>query len=160
FARVEDPLSPHLDLREVHVLLNWHALVHLQLQVDSLLLHEGRLVWPIAETNQAPRDLVVEDIESKLRFLPGDEWALDHFAARFGGARIQLSGNLTNASAIREWQFAREPAAAPASVATWRARLRTFADTLERVHFPTPPDLIVDISGNARDVTSFGASLL
>jgi hypothetical protein len=160
FARAEDPLSPHLDLQEVQVLLNWGALTRRQLQVDSLLLHKGRLVWPIAETNQAPRDLVVEDIESKLRFLPGDEWALDHFEARFGGVRIQLSGIVTNASAIRDWQFAREPAAAPASITSWRARLRAFANTLDRIHFPIPPDLIVDVSGDARDLPSFGASLL
>ena len=50
----------------------------------------GRLVWPIAETNQAPRQLAVENIQTDLRFLPGDQWALDHFTAGFAGARHPL----------------------------------------------------------------------
>src|SRR5208283_3284798 len=100
FGRPDEPLSPQLTVAEVRLRLDYAALAHLQFQVDSLVLRQGRLVWPIAETNQAPRQLAVENIQTDLRFLPGDEWALDHFTAGFAGAKIQLSGTVANASAV------------------------------------------------------------
>ena len=105
FGRPDEPFSPHLTLAEVRLRFNHAALTRFQFQVDSLVLRQGRLVWPIAETNQAPRQLAIENIQTDLRFLPGDEWALDHFTAGFAGARIQLSGRVANASAVREWQW-------------------------------------------------------
>ena len=114
FGRADEPLSPQLTLAEVRVRFNHAALARLQFQVDSLVLRQGRLVWPIAETNQAPRQLAVENIQTDLRFLPGDQWALDHFTAGFAGARIQLSGTVANASAVREWKLLQAEQAAPA----------------------------------------------
>ena len=55
FVRSDELLSPSFAIGEVQVRLNRPALVRLQLQVDSLVLREGRLVWPVAETNKAPR---------------------------------------------------------------------------------------------------------
>src|SRR5712672_2683175 len=45
FGQADDPLSPRLTMAETEVMLNYKALAHLQLQVDSLALHRGRLVW-------------------------------------------------------------------------------------------------------------------
>ena len=116
FVRSDELLSPSFAIGEVQVRLNRPALVRLQLQVDSLVLRQGRLVWPVAETNKAPRELAVENIRTDLRFLPNDEWALDHFTAGFAGANIHLSGTLTNASAVREWKFFQARQSAPAGV--------------------------------------------
>ena len=60
FGRADDPLSPQLTLAQVQMRLNYPALARLHFQVDSLVLRQGRLVWPLAETNQAPRQLTVE----------------------------------------------------------------------------------------------------
>ena len=78
FGRPDEPFSPHLTLAEVRLRFNYAALARLKFQIDALRLRQGRLVWPIAETNQAPRQLVMENIQTDLRFLPGDQWALDH----------------------------------------------------------------------------------
>ncbi len=158
FGRADEPLSPEITVAQIQVRLDHHALARLQFQIDSLVLRRGRLAWPLAETNQAPRQLTVEDIQTELRFLPGDEWALDQFTAGFGGARIQLSGTVAHASAVREWKLLKAEQAAPVSV--WRNRLRELADTLERIHFSTPPTLRLDVRGDARDLTSFGIRLL
>ena len=158
FGHADEPLGPHLTLGEVQLRLNYPALARLQVQVDSLMLRKGSLVWPIAETNEAPRHLVVENIQTDLRFLPGDEWALDHFTAGFAGAKIQLSGRVANASAIREWKFLGAERVAPANVP--RSRLRQFADTLERTHFSAPPELRLDVQGDARDLASFGVRVM
>ena len=126
FGRPDEPLSPQLTVAEVRVRLNYAALARLQFQVDSLILRRGRLVWPIAETDQAPRQLALESIQTDLRFLPGDEWALDHFTAGFAGAKIQLSGTVAHASAVREWKLLQAKQTAPAGA--WRNRLRQFAE--------------------------------
>ena len=158
FGRADEPLSPELTVAQVQLRLNHHALARLQFQIDSLVLRQGRLVWPLAETNQAPRQLAVENIQTELRFLPGDEWALDQFTAGFAGARIQLSGTVAHASAVREWKLLKAEQAAP--VSAWRDRLREFADTLERIHFSAPPTLRLDVRGDARDLASFGIRVL
>jgi hypothetical protein len=157
FGRAEATNSPRFTLREVEVRLNHQALARLQLQVDSLALSHGRLVWPIAQANQASRALTVDDITAQLRFVPNDEWALDDFHANFAGVRFELAGNVTNASSVRDWPFLRTKQPAPS--AFWQERLRRFADALEQIHFVSPPDLRLAVSGDARDLQSFTVRL-
>ncbi|HWX22779.1 MAG TPA: AsmA-like C-terminal region-containing protein [Candidatus Binatia bacterium] len=158
FGSAGEPLSPQLTLREVQVELNGRALRRFQLQVDALKLRQGRLVWPLAATNQAPRQLSLENIETELRFLPNDQWALDHFKANFLGGRIQISGTVTNASAVRDWKFFQ--AGPPAPGGSWQNRLCQAADALERVHFSAPPDLRLDVRGDASDLQTISLRLL
>jgi hypothetical protein len=153
FERADAPFSPQLTLQEVQVRLNHRSLSRLRLQIDALVLRQGRLVWPIRETNLPPRQLAIDSIQTDLRFLPDDEWALDNFTATFAGARIKLSGTVTNASAVREWRFFQAKQPAPAEV--WQDRLRQLADTLERIHFSAPPELALEVRGDARDPLSF-----
>jgi hypothetical protein len=161
FERADEPQGPQLTLREVQVLLNFKALTHLKFQVDALALRRGRLVWPLSGTNQPSRELAVEKIETDLRFLPDDQWALDNFKAAFAGAKIRLSGIITNASSIRDWKFVQQaqPAQGVSAVAL-QQRVGRLADHLERIRFSSPPELILDIRGDARDLQSFGAMML
>nr|HCL92934.1 hypothetical protein [Limisphaerales bacterium]HRD05097.1 hypothetical protein [Verrucomicrobiota bacterium] len=153
FVRPDAPLSPQLTLAQVQVRLNLRALARLQIQTDALRLRKGRLVWPVAETHRAPRQLVLDQIQSELRFLPGDEWALDHFTAVFAGAKIRLSGTVTNASAVRHWTaFQAEPAPAGAPRRNWPGEI---AEVLERIHFSAPPEFKLDVRGDARVPHSF-----
>ena len=153
FGQADEPLSPQLTLAQIQVRLNHKALAHFQLQVDSLVLRRGRLFWSLAETNRAPREVAVDNIQTELRFLPNDQWELDHFTAGFAGAKIQLSGTVANASAVRQWKLLQAEQAAPAGM--WRNRLRELADTLERIQFQAPPELRLDVRGDARDFASF-----
>ncbi len=153
FGRAGEPRTPQFTIQEGQLRLNHRAMTRLQLQVDSLMLRQGRLIWPVSDTNQAPRELAIENIQTELRFLPNDEWSLDHFTAAFAGARIKLSGAVTNASALRDWELfqSRKPAAA----GVWPNRLRELADLLERIHFSAPPELALDVRGDARDLQGF-----
>ncbi len=157
FGRSNDPLSPKLTLAEVQVGLNHRALAKLRFRIDSLLLRQGRLVCPIAETNRPPRQLSVDDIQTDLRLLPNDEWALDNLRADFAGAKVQLSGTISNASALREWRLFQANQPAPAAV--WQDRVRKLADTLDSIHFSAPPELRLDVHGDARDLQSFDVRL-
>lgn len=146
-------ISPTLTLNEVEVQLDYPALARLQLQVDSLVLLEGCLTVPLAGTNAAPRELSLAGIQTELRFLPGDIWELDRFRAHFAGGDIRLAGTLTNASAVRQWRWLQPGVSAKPGA--WQQRLRQWADTLERIHFASPPHLQLAVRGNARDLRSF-----
>ena len=158
FGQADSPSGPQLTATQVRLKLNHRALLRLRLQIDGVVLRQGRLSWQVEETNQAPRQITVKDIETEVNFLPEDEWSLDEFNALFAGARIQASGTVAHASAIRQWKFLKPREAAPAG--QWRSRSRAVADLLEQIKFTRQPNLAVDIRGDARDLTSFRARLL
>jgi hypothetical protein len=72
-----------------------------------------------------------------------------------------LSGIITNASAVRDWKFMQpaQPAQGISTVAL-QERLRHLDDQLERIHFSSSPELVLDIRGDARDLQSFGAMMV
>ncbi|HLH53459.1 MAG TPA: AsmA-like C-terminal region-containing protein [Verrucomicrobiae bacterium] len=150
--------TPHLSVEAMHVRLNWKALAQRRLQVDSLMLRQGRISWPFTGSNQS-HELSLTHIQTDLRFLPGDQWMLDNFRADFNGARLQVSGTVTNASSVPDWDvFHRvQPASNPARL--WQSRINSLADTLERIRFSAPPDLRINIRGDARDLHTFNVLL-
>ena len=145
--------SPQLAIQEVEVKLNRDALIRFKFKVDLLALHGGQLVWPLLETNQPAASLSLTNIQSQVRLLTNDQWELDNFTAGFAGAKLHLSGSLTNASALRDWKiFHNHPEAQPKLL---RQRLRELARALDQIHFTKPPELNVVLHGDARDVQSF-----
>ncbi|HEV2390951.1 MAG TPA: AsmA-like C-terminal region-containing protein [Verrucomicrobiae bacterium] len=158
FGQAGQPLSPHLLVNEVRLLLNFRALAHLHFQIDALVLQRGQLTWPLPDY---PPDnaLSVQHIQTYLRFLPNDQWALDDFSASFAGAHIQLSGIITNASALRHWKVLHPAGHARPSLEVWPNRLRRLAETLDRIHFSASPELRLDLSGDARSPESFTARI-
>jgi hypothetical protein len=160
FEHADEPLSPRLTVSEVKVGLNAKALQRLQFQVDAVNLRQGRLVWPISGTNTAPKELSVENINTFVRFLPDDQWELDNFKAQFAGVSVVLSGVITNASKIREWKFPQAERAGTVPVEVWQSRLRHFAETMQRIRFLGPPEVRLDVRGDARQLASFHARLL
>ncbi len=161
FGRAGQPLTPRMTFGQVQVRLNYRALARRQFQVDALALRSGRLVWPVPAANdhQAPRELALENIQTDLRFLPHDEWALDNFKAEFAGARLQLSGTLTHASAARNWTFLRSPAQAQ-EAGRWEERLAQLADALDQIHFAAPLQLRLNVLGDARDLRRLSVRLV
>ena len=145
FGRADESSSPKLTLDEVEVNLDYRALARLQFQVESLILRRGSLVWPIRSSNTPPRSLCGINIQTELHLLPGDRWQLDHFGARFAGGDFQLTGTITNASAVRDWKWVH-----PRTPTT--ARLSQWADALEQVRFSAPSRLSIDVRGDARNL--------
>jgi len=150
FGRTNDVASPQLTLKEVQLRLDYHALLKRQIQVESLALRQGRLTWPVMASNGPTRELAIENIQTDLQLLTNDVWELDNLQAEVAGAKIQLSGMVTNASVVRDWKLFRNRQPAPPG--TLQNRLRRLADTLEQIHFATPPKLKLDVRGDARDV--------
>ena len=148
----QDTNGPQFTIKEVEVKLSHAALMKFQLNVDSLILRNGSFVWRLEETNQPPLALAVTNIQTQLRFLPGDQWELDHFIAAFAGARFQLSGSLTNASAVRDWGIFQGHVETQPGLT--RERMRKLVKTINDIKFSRPPELEVNLHGDARNMES------
>lgn len=149
----DDVAGPRFTAREAELNLSWPALARFELAVSGVGLRDGQLVLPIADTNEPGRFLLVEKIQAMLRFLPEDEWALENLNAVFRGANFSLHGNITNASAMRDWPLLKGEKVPRGDLAA--QRLREFADTLKKIHCDTPPELRATLTGNARNLESF-----
>ena len=155
-GRADDPAGPQLSIGEADLKFDRAALHALRFQVSSLVFHDGRLVVPLASTNETAEPIVLDSIATELRLLPDDQWRLEHFQALCLGARIHLSGTLTNASAVRNWRF--QPATnQPPGV--WQTRLREVAKAARHMQFSRTPEIFLQVHGDARAPAGISADL-
>jgi hypothetical protein len=136
--------SPVFTAQEVQLQLNYPALWHRQWQVDGLMVRDGRFTLPLPPASA----LTLTNLQTELRFLAGDTWALDHFRADFAGAQIGISGELAHAPEVLNWNYfaGRNP-----DHSAFIAALNNFSDTLRQIHFQGEPQLRLALSGDARD---------
>ncbi len=138
FGRAADTAGPQLFIEQVGLQLQHAALKRFRLEVDSLAIRRGRLVWPLIVSSLPPRQLVVEDINTDLSLLPGDHWQLQQLEARCLGARIHLSGSLANGSAVQEWNFLLPT---NRNRLIWQQYLHQALTTAEQIKFSSAPTL-------------------
>ena len=155
FGSMESTAAPRLLAQEVEFNFHVRGLLVGKIQVDSMTMRDGRLEWTLTQTNAPNRTLTIEKIESSLRLLPNDSWLLDDLRGQFAGAKFFLSGSLLNASAVKDWKFGETDASVDAT--RWPRRLRKLAETLDQITFSSPPELRLDLNGDARDLRSFDA---
>jgi len=148
-GHAEAPDDPVLSVEEIQLQFNYRALWRRQWQVDGLVLRQGTFVWSLTPTNV----LTLDNVQTELRFQTNDIWSLDHFQADFAGAKIALSGDISHATEVRNWDIFR--GSHSAKRAAWQARLRKFSETLDRIHFTGVPQLSLVVDGDAHDIHSF-----
>jgi hypothetical protein len=148
---ISDPL---LTLAEVQLQLDYRALLHRQLQVDGLVLRQGKFLWPVSPTNS----LKLDNIQAELRFQADDIWSLDNFQADFADAKLTLSGEIAHAPELRDWKIFH--GAGSTNFSRWQVRLQKFSSTLDQIHFEGAPLLNATIDGDALDIHSFSIQLL
>jgi hypothetical protein len=152
-GRVQMINSPVFSLQQIQLRLNYRALLHHRLQIDGLVLRQGRLVWPLSPTNA----LVLDHIQTHLWFQLNDTWSLDNFQADFAGAKLSVSGDIAHASALRDWKIFH---GSTTNTAARQAGLQKFADTLRQIHLAGTPQLSLVVDGDARDPLSFLVRLM
>ncbi|MGA3162736.1 MAG: AsmA-like C-terminal region-containing protein [Verrucomicrobiota bacterium] len=152
-GRAQMTNSPVFSLQQIQLRLNYRALLHRHLQIDGLVLRQGKLVWPLSPTNA----LVLDHIQTHLWFQPNDTWSLDNFQADFAGAKLSVSGDIAHASALRDWKISHGPTT---NAAACQAGLQKFADTLRQIHFAGAPQLSLAVNGDACDPLSFLVRLM
>jgi hypothetical protein len=148
------PESPALSAREVRLELDDPAALHGRLQINGLMLREGKFTLPLSPTN----GLELDDIQTELHFQANNTWSLNNFKASFAGANLALSGDIAHAPEIRRWAIFR--GTQTGNAAALRAQLQQFSDTLGKIHFTGAPQLSLTVAGDARDVHSFAVHLM
>jgi AsmA-like C-terminal region len=153
----ETPDSPSLSVQKVQLQLDFPALLHRKLQLDGLVLRQGKLELPFSTTNEPPRALTLDGIQTDLRFQTNGIWSLDHFQAAFAGAKLTLSGEVAHATEIRDWEIFRRTKTGGA--AAQQPQLKKIADVLDQIHFAGAAQLNLVVRGDAQDIHSFQARL-
>lgn len=153
-----------LQASEVIVRLDEEKLKQFRFHVRALQMNDGTAQLPISETNQPLRLLQVDRMSTELHLLPHDQWELVHFKADTLGVHLALSGNVTNASKLKELTRKKktgpdEGSKKPKEAAAWRKQLRAVVDTIERMQFSSPPEIYLVLRGDAADVSTFAAEL-
>jgi hypothetical protein len=144
----EDADGPVLTAREVQVRLSFLALLRFRVEVDALVLHDGKFSLPFSPTES----LSLTNLESDLRFEPDDKWALDELRADLSGVRFTLGGEVAHAPDFRNWKlFA---GAKTQDRGSAQSTLRSISEQLKRIHFTGQPQLDARLNGDARDVHS------
>lgn len=156
FGRARQSGIPELTAARVELPLNQQALIHGQIIPEGLMISEGRLSWEVPEldTNRPPRTIEIEKISTTLDLESAHRWELNNFSASFRGGRVTVSGVITNGTALRKWLAPRPKQKAP-QPGLAAARLRFWADLLDRVEFAAPPQVEVRLRGDALDPKSF-----
>lgn len=152
-GEANQPLRPQLTAARAIFQLQHRALARLQFQLDSITLRGGRLDWTIETQDTPPHQITVEDIQTDLRFMPGDAWVLDNFNARFAKAHFTFSGHVAHASALRDWKVFKRTE--PGSAGRLERQVRNLAEILENSNFTGTPELRVEVNGDAQDPQRF-----
>jgi hypothetical protein len=152
----EAPDLPSLAVQEIHLQINYPALLHRQFELNGIVLRQGQFTLPVSATNELPCVLTLDHIQTELRFETNDTWSLDNFQANFAGARFVLSGELLHAQQVTNWQmFQHRKTAAPGVQMQWRK----IATELSQIHFDQTSRMGLSINGDARDIHSLRAVL-
>ena len=136
--------SPAFAARSVQLQLDFSALLHRRWQLDGLVIRNGNFSLPLSLTNA----LTLTNLQTELRFLPDNAWALDHFRADFAGAQIGISGEVAHAPEALNWKFFGGPNTNQVGL---NGALQIFSDVLRQIHFTGEPQLRLKLSGDARD---------
>jgi hypothetical protein len=148
--------GPTIEFGEVILEPDWRELSRLRFDLRALRLRDGILMVPIAADDTSP--FRVDAVEAELRFLNEDRWELAHFAAAGLGLRLQASGILTNASAVRDWTRGVSGTSTLASSA-WQSHLRRAMAYARLWRYGQPPVLNIRLAGDARDPAGIRADL-
>ena len=146
--------GPHFSVAEIEVQLDHDALRRFQFAVSGVALRQGELSWTLAPTNLPPQTLIVTNLATSLRFLPGDVWEIPQLNATVQGIRMKVSAVLTNSTSLfKPTTKHNEPSTGPAAKsgkAGAQAILHRVLSELARVQFVTPPEIELSLRADAK----------
>ena len=147
--------GPFFSVKEAEVRLDLEALKRFELEPRSLVIQGARMDWPLRQANGDQHTLTVEDIMTELRFLPNDQWELDHFQAKWLGGRITLVGTVKNPALLRSWKFS----SGNRMNSVWQQKLSEVLAKLEEIRFKDTPGVRVKFFADGRDPKSIAGEL-
>ncbi len=151
--RSGQPLAPSFSAQEAELDASPGDL--LRSQIRSLHFVNGQLRFPLSETNRTA--LSLDDLQLHLVFLTNDAVQLSDTRATVRGIRIDLSGRVEHASAMRDWKFARP---APRTNFNFQAKVEEVSELLAKLDLQPAPRLEFTFGGDGRDTNSFNGALM
>ncbi|MFM8471377.1 MAG: AsmA-like C-terminal region-containing protein [Limisphaerales bacterium] len=151
-----EPSGPHFEVGELEVNLDTDELRQLRFVPSGVALRRGLLTWTLAPSNQPPQTLVVTNLATSVRFLPGDVWEVRQLDATVQGIRMKLSATVTNATALTK-----KPPSPPSTTTNVPPPTRTAPPEVEtilhrvltelaRVQFAAPPEIELAVRADAK----------
>ena len=150
FTFLKQPLQPKFSSAEAEINLNYRSLLDTDLKLNSLTIKQGNLIWPASKTNH----FALSNITTHVRFGANQRIAVEQFQADFIGTRINITGALTNVSALRDWKIFQ-----PKKPGRPKLGLQQLAAALEKIHISGEPKLTLNLSGDAADPESVQGEL-
>ncbi len=143
--------TPWMFIKEAVVRLDSSAMKQGQFLIDGLSVTEGRIVVPL-ESSTLTNQFVLEHIQTELSFRTNNNWVLSHGEGFAFGARLLLSGNITNAPDFQK--------ITPRSTNSpgWFEYLQHFVKAMELLKFQGHPHVSLAISGDARNLMTMNAA--
>ena len=127
---------PRVRIAEGRLLLSRAGLRGLRLEPSGLMVTGGALEWLLERPGEAPELLLVTNVQSRLAFLPGNEWELLELTGESAGARVEVTARVKNPEAFQDWQ---SPAEAPTLPSTWKSQVADLLEVLRSVEYEAPP---------------------
>lgn len=154
--RTNWPAGPQFFIDKAECPLSHAALRNLEVLATSIRIEGGRVLWRVQREGRV-QYLDLRDLHGRLSINPNDTWELHALRGTYQGLQLQLSGTLTNTSALQDWSYSREPAARPGALEAWLDQVESIVN---RMHLQGTPELEGVIHGDARTFGNFYAGLV
>ncbi len=151
-----DPNAPGFSVDEARLKLRGNPLWGDRFEVESLLLSGGNVVLPLVVSNQPTHQFTIENIRSELLLRNKDTWELTQLKGDCMGLKFHLSGTITNATHLKQWRRQRDTNEVAQA---WQLQLSRVARVIEQMEFSRPPELFLNLAGDASRTNSFALDL-
>jgi len=148
--------GPQLFIAQAQCVIRHAALLRLDVVPTAIQFADGRAAWALERPGQPLRFIDLRAVSGHLRFNSDDTWNLDSLHATYRRLHLQINGTLTNASALRNWSFARAPKTGPGTIPLLN-RIESIAD---QITLDGDPELEIVAHGDARTLQSFHAGVV
>jgi hypothetical protein len=167
FSRTDQAFGPRLSAGKARLALDFDALRHSRLEVDSLEVLDGRLQLPLSATNDEA--LSLDKVRLEVALQSNNAAQFQDVTASFRGIQIRLNGEISDFQLLRSWRFpfrlGKTAALAPRTGTTnappqeYEPKLRQVADIIRQIRFSGTPLLELTVNADGADMDSLRADL-
>lgn len=151
-----DPNGPQLSVDEAALKLKDGGLWGGDFRIDSIHLNGGNMVMPLIVSNQPTYQFTINNLQTEIRLHATDAWELTQLKGDCMGVNFHFAGAITNANYLGNWKRQRRT---NQTAQAWQLQLSKIARTIEKMEFIEPPELYLNISGDAKNTNDFAVDL-
>jgi len=149
--------GPQIYVARAQCRIRGSALRRLKLELETVKLSGARVIWPLEKTHEPASTFLLNNVRGELHFRENDIWDLQNLTATMMGARVNISGTLTNGSLVRDWRVPQLRAGVREdNLARWRA----FLNAAHQIHFEGTPEIVTRFDGDAARLDATRADLM